>query len=669
MTLLRYSLLLVLPLALLGCDGVQDLEVENENNPDRSRALATPSDLESLASGTFSDFHGGTQGFPSAANAMAVGASTHKSSWGNFSMRDHGREPAIEFNNSSSYTYSGHFEGPYFDTYTGVSNAVDVLASIGDGENQVSPDAFDEAGAAARARAFAKFNMGLSYLYLGSMYDRGALLDETEEFQGEEFVPWSQVIDFGVQKLEEARQIAQNNEFIIPANDQWFFNVEMTSTELARLAQSMKAKYVTLAARTPDQRSSLSFPGGVEYSWGDVYGWIESGMEASGGYSGAFGPVNYPGDPAGFIPVSGASDTKFHSHLWFGQSVASSDTWARSDYRSIGPADTSECEGFQDLNEPVAGNDQRPTCYDEWKSTLDQNADDVLPYKTESPDRRIQGATDKTCGDLVSEERAGFGESACEVGGQDFSDKVIVSDGKYHGFRGAAGVVDTDGDGEADEPTARPLEGPFPIDRGTWFYSDRGFDRFIGYNLGAFGAAEAGPMPHTTKAEMDLLKAEAILQGASQGSMSDVADLINNTRVENGELPAADASDDAGSMSDPQNPLKDEGATLWSMLKHERVIETWGTSAGVNYFVKRGWGDLREGMQLHYPVPGSELETLGEPLYTFGGVDGRCSVGNPSDCLGGGGGDSQSQSLVTNDEHWSTLPSIDVNPNTSASPR
>lgn len=664
MTLLRYSLLLVLPILLLGCDGLQDLEVENENNPNRSRALATPSDLESLAAGTFNNFHGGTQGFPSAAHAMAVGASTHKSSWGNFSMRDHGREPAIEFNNSPSYNYASHFEDPYFDNYTGISNAVDVLASIGDGEDQVSPDAFEQAGAAARARAFAKFNMGLSYLYLGSMYDRGALLDETEEFQGEEFVPWSQVIDFGVQKLNEARQIAQNNEFTIPANDQWFFNVEMTSTELAQLAQSMKAKYVTLAARTPEQRSSLSYPGGVQYSWDDVYNWIESGMEASG-YSGAFGPVDYPGNPAGFIPVSGASDTKFHSHLFYGQSVASSDTWARSDYRSIGPAETNECEGFQDLEEPISGIEQRPTCYDEWKSTLDENPNQVLPYKTESADRRIEGANDKTCGDLVSEGRAGFGEGACQVGGQDFSDKVIVSDGKYHGFRGAATTVDTDGDGEVDEPAAQPINGPFPIDRGTWFYSDRGFDRFIGYNNSRFGAATAGPMPHTLKAEMDLLKAEAILQGASSGSMNEVASLINNTRVEDGELPPADASsDDPGSMSDPQNALKDEGATLWSMLKHERVIETWGTSAGVNFFIKRGWGDLREGMQLHYPVPGSELETLGEPIYTFGGVGGRCSVGNPTNCIGGGGG-SESQSLVKDSDHWSTLPSVNLTPDTS----
>jgi hypothetical protein len=100
------------------------------------------------------------------------------------------------------------------------------------------------------------------------------------------------------------------------------------------------------------------------------------------------------------------------------------------------------------------------------------------------------------------------------------------------------------------------------------------------------------------------------------------------------------------------------------MLKHERVIETWGTSAGVNFFVKRGWGDLREGMQLHYPVPGSELETLGETLYTFGGQDGRCSAGNPTNCIGGGGG-VESQSLVKNPDHWSTLPTVKLNPDTS----
>jgi hypothetical protein len=660
MNVLRYTLFLLIPFGLLACDGVTDLDVENKANPNRSQALSEPGDLESVAAGTFQNFYDATDGLGNPM-AMSVAADVHTASWGNFSMRDHGREPRIEFNNSPSYTYAVRTETAYFDNYTGISNAIDVLASIGDGENQISPSAFDQPGAAARARAFASFNMGLSYLYLGAMFDRAALIDETDEFNGEELVPWSRVTQFGVQKMDQAIEIANNNEFTIPATDQWFFNVEMTSEELARLANSMKAKYVAHAARTPSQRSNLNFPGGVEYSWQQVYDWIKNGMEASG-YSGAFGSVGYPGDPEGFIPVSSTGNAKFHFFGTYGNSDPGSDTWARSDYKSIGPADESNCEGYRDLEEPVAGIQQRPTCYDEWKQTFENDGPgQVLTYVTETDDKRIAGAEDLTCAEYV-EEYTSVSESDCTVDGTDYSDQVVVSHGKYHDARVAIGP-NADDPSNATGVEAKPLDGPFRTGRGTWHFSDRGFTRFRGYLRSDFGGSEAGPLPHTTKAQMDLLKAEALLHGASGSDQ--VHSLINNSRVENGELPPAEADDPEGSMSDPQNPIKSEGATLWSMLKHEWVMETWGTSTGVNFFTKRGWGDLREGTQLHYPIPGSELETLGQDIYTFGGVGGRCAVGNPSNCIGGSGSGSSgggSNSMVAGEDHWSTFPSVDLGP-------
>lgn len=638
MRFLSYSLLLILPLALIGCDGgLTDLEVENRQAPDRERVLANPSDLEEVAAATFANFFEGTEGWPSKSEAMSVTADVHTASWGNFSMQDHAREPRIEFNNSPSYTYAAHFEDPYFESYTAISNAIDVLLSL----EEIGEETIDNelgTGASARARAFSQFNMALSYLYLGASYDRGALIDETEEFEGEEFVPYDEVVEFGLQKMDQVIQIAENNSFTIPATNEWFFNVEVTSDELAALARSLKAKYLTLAARTPEERRNLPVDG---YDWQDVYNWVEQGMESTG-YTGAFAPVDYPGDPAGFIPVSGADDPRFNTFLWYAQSDEHDDTWARADYRSIGPADTGECEGGD-----------RPSCYDEWSAQMDEDPSAIYPYLMETPDRRIIGGEDFTCGELVERERVGFPEGTCvnEEAGLDFTDTELEhsADGKYMGYRGGA-VIDED----AESIRARPfLNGPFPPDRGRWHYSDRAFERFFGYNDSRFGGATAGPMPHTIEAEMDLLKAEAILHGAS-GDMGEVVDLINKTRVENGELDPAETDDPVGSMEDPQNPIKDEGATIWSMLKHERILETWGTSAGVNFFIKRGWGDLREGTLLHYPIPGDELETLGESIYTFGGPGGDCTIENPTNCIGENGSGADAN-LINASDRWSDL--------------
>jgi hypothetical protein len=158
-----------------------------------------------------------------------------------------------------------------------------------------------------------------------------------------------------------------------------------------------------------------------------------------------------------------------------------------------------------------------------------------------------------------------------------------------------------------------------------------------------------GQMPVMEKAEMDLLKAESILQRGLTGRYGEAAELINNTRVDRGELSPAEASDPVGSIADAPNPLAPGDVTLWSMVKYEFNLETALTASALNYYTDRAWGDLEEGTPLHFPVPGAELNTIGAENYTFGGIGGRCSVGNPSNCIGqagSGGSAAAAKSLV-----------------------
>ncbi len=156
--------------------------------------------------------------------------------------------------------------------------------------------------------------------------------------------------------------------------------------------------------------------------------------------------------------------------------------------------------------------------------------------------------------------------------------------------------------------------GPFPPARGTYHYSSHNHMRYQYYNT----AEGNGAMPHMIVAEMDMYKAEGLLR--TGGSTMVVADLINKTRVERGMLNPASGSDPAGTSKDAQSHL--DSASLWAKLKHERRIETFQTAAGLPYYDDRGLGDLVSGTPIHFPIPGSELETLGLQSYTFGGVGG-----------------------------------------------
>lgn len=116
----------------------------------------------------------------------------------------------------------------------------------------------------------------------------------------------------------------------------------------------------------------------------------------------------------------------------------------------------------------------------------------------------------------------------------------------------------------------------------------------------------AGPMPYTLAAENDLLKAEALIR--TGGDRQAAADLVNKTRVGRGQLDSLRATDN--------------DSTFLADIEYEREVELDATN-GFGFFALRHMDDLREGTVRHLPVPATELETDGLPVYTFGGV------GNP----------------------------------------
>lgn len=158
--------------------------------------------------------------------------------------------------------------------------------------------------------------------------------------------------------------------------------------------------------------------------------------------------------------------------------------------------------------------------------------------------------------------------------------------------------------------------------RGAFFFSSWVHSRYA-YTGRGTATALTGDLPFVIPAENDLLIAEALVR--TNGDKARAATLINKTRVTRGQLPALIG---ASSTND-----------LLAAIFYERDIELYDTGAGQPWFDRRRidvsltynglplgntWGfrggsGLQKGTPRSLPVPAAELETLGIPVYTFGG--------------------------------------------------
>ncbi|MDO8500881.1 MAG: hypothetical protein Q7S20_03470 [Gemmatimonadaceae bacterium] len=161
----------------------------------------------------------------------------------------------------------------------------------------------------------------------------------------------------------------------------------------------------------------------------------------------------------------------------------------------------------------------------------------------------------------------------------------------------------------------------FAASRGTWRYSHYYYLRF-----GTGTSWQTGPQPALTVAEMDLLKAEALIR---LNRAAEAVALINKTRVANGQLPPVTI---AGPPDEPgcvPRKLNGQCGSLWDALRYEKGVEMVGVDALVRFFDSRGWQMLPEAAFTQMPVPGRELGTLQLDSYTFGGPGGNSSAPAP----------------------------------------
>ncbi len=157
------------------------------------------------------------------------------------------------------------------------------------------------------------------------------------------------------------------------------------------------------------------------------------------------------------------------------------------------------------------------------------------------------------------------------------------------------------------DPLDQRLLTDFAYQGSNSFQPARGYFNFSNYRyrrLDPHYSTFIGPKAHIMLAENDMLRAEARVY---LDDFTGAADIINaGTRVTRGQMPPVAANKDA----------------LINAIHHERHVEMYCTSAGLQFYEMRKLDLLQKGTFLHLPIPAGTLQTFGEPLpfYTFGTV-------------------------------------------------
>ena len=163
---------------------------------------------------------------------------------------------------------------------------------------------------------------------------------------------------------------------------------------------------------------------------------------------------------------------------------------------------------------------------------------------------------------------------------------------------------------EANSPDAR-LETDYEYTSSNSFSPDRGLYHFSNYRysrLDDYITEWTIPVTEFSKSELDMYKAEALL---NLNDLNGAASVVNSsTRTTRGNLPnvAANASE------------------IFDAIFYERMIEFAYTGMGLSFFEMRKEDLLQEGTLLHFPVPGSSLDAIPEEYYTYGGSSGDAGL-------------------------------------------
>lgn len=251
---------LVVAAGAAGCS--DQLVVENQNSPDRERALARPTDVENLVAGQFRIIHNAWWNVTNLQAQVANMGMESYSSNANFGMNVRSPIPRSLVDNSRGNP------ADFYATYLSLNQAARA-AALGLSRLNSSDFTFfpSDANQTARARAFAYFVMGVAQGYLALTFDSNAVINPADDAEAyNPLMGYDSVMRAALNYLDTAIAIATGATFTLP-NAGGQLNWIPSPTALtsgatgtfARLARSYKARFRAGVARNPTERAAVDW--------------------------------------------------------------------------------------------------------------------------------------------------------------------------------------------------------------------------------------------------------------------------------------------------------------------------------------------------------------------------------------------------------------------------
>ena len=302
-----FKICLLLLVMLSGC---KDLDTTNPNNPDREAVLSTGADLVPVLKGGYVSWWQGVHD-DHPVIALSIAADAYSMSWGNFGAQRFGKEPREFYNNRSNEDpdYKQVAEDPWFGCLSAVSSANDVLAAL---EKGISID--DGGPQDQSVRAAAHFLRGLSWGYLGLIFDKGLIANENTDVTKEiPFSEYPEMIEAAEKELNEAIAIATGAgvDFL----HLYFNGVRLDSDQFIRLCHAYAARFLAQMPRTEAENALVD--------WQKVLDHAEKGINEN------FAPL-----------ADGKFWVSYHKYVF--AETGLDPLWARVDQRLIKALDPSQ---------------------------------------------------------------------------------------------------------------------------------------------------------------------------------------------------------------------------------------------------------------------------------------------------------------------------------------
>ncbi len=234
---------------------MKDLDIPNDNDPDRERIFKEPKLVYKVAESSYNSWWMTVNSSVSPRMAMWVMADQGTCSWANSGMYHLSSEPRVAFNNDPSYTYASINESFWKYLYQSLFMSNGVLNAIHNDSIEIVIDGDDKT---QLTETFSYFVKGLSIGYLGLVYDQGTPYnDEVFPYTDLTLYPYQTMLDSAIQTMEKIDILCHKYTFNIP--DYWINGKSYNQDELAKLANSYAARFMVYGARNKSQCETVDW--------------------------------------------------------------------------------------------------------------------------------------------------------------------------------------------------------------------------------------------------------------------------------------------------------------------------------------------------------------------------------------------------------------------------